>query len=292
MRIVLPAIIITVLISGCQFSKSVKKDLVSGLTISGNGLSCDDVYLSLNGKKSEKNTFIYGQEICVVYNDIKGFRTEGSKTFPDMNITIITPSGDTVFHRKDLYSEHPEGLSYSPLQLKGSVTLASPIHSGSEYLLKIDIRDKKGSGAMTSELKFIVNKDDKIKVDPSKVTYKEIYLFSRSKEAVITDGKINYNDEVYIIAEGVSGFKEENGLVFPGLSLSGTDSTGIKILDYSDMFTDYSSKGLSSSDFNTRVSVHFKITGSGLKNPFHTVMNVWDKKSDARLKAVTNLEVE
>jgi hypothetical protein len=292
MRRILSAIIITVLISGCQFSKSVKKDMLSGLTTTGNGLSCDDVYLSLNDKRTEKNSFIYGQKIWVVFNDIKGFRAESSKTFPDMNITVTTIAGDTVFHQKDLYSGYPEGLSYSPLQLKGSVTLASPLQSGSEYLIMIDIKDKKGSGAITSKLKFTVIKDDKIKVELSKVSYKEIYLFSRSKEAVITDGKINYNDEVYIIAEGLSGFTEENGLVFPGLSLSGTDSTGIKILDYSDLFSDYSRKGLSTTDFSKSVSVHFKITGSGLKNPFHTVMNVWDKKSDARLKAVADLEVE
>jgi hypothetical protein len=292
MKKAMSLILISVFIAGCQFSKSVKKDLISGLATKGDGLSCDVVYLSVNDIRTESNSFIYGQKLNVVFNDIKGFKMENSKSFPDMDIVVTTLNGDTILHEKDLYAEFPDGLSFSPLQLKGSVTIASPIHSGGEYFLFIFIKDKKGTGTFSSKLKFTVRKDDRIKVESTNVTYNEIYLFSRSKDAVITDGKINYNDEVYIIAEGLSGFKEENNSVFPGLSLSGTDASGIKIFNYSDLFADYNNKGLTSSDFNSRVSVHFKIILSGLKNPFHTVLNMWDKKSGSRLIATTDLDVE
>jgi len=292
MRKLLFLSLISILITGCQYSKSVKKDLISGLVTTGDGLSCENIYLSLNNERSEKNTFTYGEKLEIVFNDIKGFRLTDNHAFPDMSIAVTSQSGDTVFHARDLYSKFTEGVSLTPLKLTGTITLANPIHSGAEYQLSVLIRDKRGTGMLSSRMKFSLKKDERIKIDPEGTSCREIYFFSSSREAVITNGKINYNDEVYLIAEGISGFKEENGMVFPGLSLIGNDSSGIKILNYSDLYGDYSNKGLSSGEFGKRVAVHFKITGSGLKNPFHTELVVWDKKSSARLKATADLEVE
>ena len=108
----------------------------------------------------------------------------------------------------------------------------------------------------------------------------------------VPDNRIKFNENTYVIFEGLSGFKEENGMVFPGLSLKATDNEGNMIMDNNDLFSDYSQTGLALSDFSTRVSSYFQLTGSEFKNPMHCELTIWDKKSDARLKATALLIIE
>ncbi|MCX6254660.1 MAG: hypothetical protein NTV31_09325, partial [Bacteroidia bacterium] len=142
MKTTIFAILISVVLTGCQFSKSVKKDLISGLTITGNNLSCDEVFLSVNNEKTDRNLFIYGETFFINYNDIKGFIRENENVFPGMELVIRNQAGDTVMQTNDLYSEYPSGINYSPLMLTADLTVASPIKSKGEYTLYVKIWDK------------------------------------------------------------------------------------------------------------------------------------------------------
>ena len=81
-------------------------------------------------------------------------------------------------------------------------------------------------------------------------------------------------------------------MVFPGLSLKVTDSGNNSILDYEDLFLDYAKTGIAVSDFFTRVSSHFKISGTKIKNPLNCELVIWDKKSNARIKVNTKIIME
>ena len=285
-------ILFSIVIAGCHFSKSVKKDFVSGLTSTGSGLTCEEVYLKVNDERTDRNSFIYGEVVNLVFEDVKGLKQENGKSFPKMQIIVNSLSGDTVFFADNLYSEYTEGMNFSPLQLTGDLTVAAPIKTGGEYLLTVTIKDRKGAGIYLSKLKFSVKGNDKIKIEPLNVSYNEVYLYSQGKNKVINDGMISFDDNIYILAEGIKGFKEENGLVFPGISFRGTDASGKAIFNYEDMFSDYSTTGIAVSDFNTKISAHFKLTGSEFNNPLHAVIIIWDKKSSARMKISTDMTVK
>jgi hypothetical protein len=285
-------ILFSIVIAGCHFSKSVKKDFVSGLTSTGSGLTCEEVYLKVNDERTDRNSFIYGEIVNLVFEDVKGFKQENGKSFPKMQIIVNSLSGDTVFFADNLYSEYTEGMNFSPLQLTGDLTVAAPIKTGGEYLLTVTIKDRKGAGIYLSKLKFSVKGNDKIKIEPLNVSYNEVYLYSQGKNKVINDGMISFDDNIYILAEGIKGFKEENGLVFPGISFRGSDASGKAIFNYEDMFSDYSTTGIAVSDFNTKISAHFKLTGSEFNNPLHAVIIIWDKKSSARMKISTDMTVK
>ncbi|MCX6253058.1 MAG: hypothetical protein NTV31_01115, partial [Bacteroidia bacterium] len=205
---------------------------------------------------------------------------------------IRNQSGDTVMQTNDLYSEYPSGINYSPLKLTADLTVASPIKSKGEYTLYVKIWDKKGNGTFTTKFDFKVKENEQITIDPSNVSYDEIYLFSQGSDKVITDNKIKFDDNIYLIFEGLKGFKEENGFVFPGLSLKATDSENNMIIDNDDLFLDYTKTGLASTDFISQVSAHFKIARAEFKNPLHCELVIWDKKSDARIKVTTNMILE
>ena len=290
MKTILSVILILLALTGCNFSRSVKKDLISGLTTTGKDLSCDDIYITVNGERTTRNSFIYSEVFYLNLNDVKGFTKENGNVFPGMEMNIVNQKGDTVFQTVDLYSGYTEGMNYSPLLLTADLTIAAPIKSKDNYTQIVKVWDKKGKGRFISKYDFKVLENDKIMVESSGVSHDEIYIFSQGKNTVITDGKIEPDDNIYIIAEGLKGFKEENGLVYPGLSLQTTDSGNNQVFNYDDLFTDYNSTGVGVSDFATRVSSHFKITGS-VGNPMHCRMRVWDKRSDAWITITTDLSL-
>jgi hypothetical protein len=286
-------ILILLTVTGCQFSKSVKKDLVSGLTTKGNVLTCEDVYLTVNDERTTRNSFIFGEMLTLNYDDIRGFTKENGNVFPLMEIIVTDRLGDTLLYTDELYSKYPEGMNYTPLQLTADLTVASPIYSNGEYTMSVNISDRKGSGTYSSALKFSVKPNDKIITEKKGTAeYDEVYIYSQGGDKVITDGKIGFNDNIYVIVEGLKGFREEKGYVFPGLSLKSSDSEKNMILDNDDMFTEYTETGVAASDLASRVSSHFNITGSEFKNPLHTEMVIWDKKSSAKLTLSTDLTVE
>jgi hypothetical protein len=285
-------ILILLLLAGCRFSKTVEKDLISGMTTKGDLLSVGEVYMTVDNETVSTSSFKYGENVYIVYSDIEGFTNENGKVFPRMDIAVTDMNGDTIIAAPDLYREYTEGMNYSPLQLTADLTVASPIRSGAEYNLSVLITDRKGKGSFTTSLKFSVNKNEDLKTETVNTSFNEIYLFSQEKSKVLNSTKISFEDNIYIIIEGLKGFREENGMVFPGLSLKGTDADGRVILDYADLFAEYDASGVNIDDFATRVSSHFKVSGSLLSNPVRTEMLVWDKKSDAKIKIITDFTIE
>ncbi|HBH84849.1 MAG: hypothetical protein A2X05_17930 [Bacteroidetes bacterium GWE2_41_25] len=285
------AILLLALMSGCQFSKSVNKDLLSGLLTKGDGISCDEVYLTIGDKKINRNTFVYGETFVVNFNKIEGFNNENESVFPDMSLLVLSMEGDTMLFAEDLYSNYPDGIKLDPLLLTSEVTVAAPMRSGREYKLNVGISDKKGDGAFSAGLAFKVVSSDKIITESTGVGYNEIYLYSGDQEKVIVDNKVGIDETTYFVFEGLTGFKEDGGMVYPGLSIKGTDKGGKLILDFKDLFADYSETGLSVTDFNKRVLSNFTLSGTEILNPLHCEILIWDKKGDAKIKSAADLEV-
>ena len=67
---ILALLSIAIILHSCNFSKSVNTDLLTGLTTVGNGLSCDDVYMSMADGQIQKNTFIFGEEFDGLYSRV------------------------------------------------------------------------------------------------------------------------------------------------------------------------------------------------------------------------------
>ncbi len=292
MRKLFASFLILTTVTSCNFSKSVKKDLISGLFTAGDGLSCEDVYLTANDEKITRTSYIYGEEFKVNFNGIEGFVKDNDYVFPGMKLAVLGKTGDTVMQTNDLYGDYPNGLKLPTLLLNSVLTVASPMESNGDYILHINIWDKKGKGKFNAKLNFKIVPNEKIAVEAVNVKYKEFYIFSKERDMVLTGNTIKFNEDTYLIVEGLSGFREENGKVFPGLSLKGTDSAGNVILDYDDLFAEYDKTGMAVADLSGQVLSNFVLTGTEFKNPLHCELTISDKKSDARIKGTVDLVVE
>ncbi len=276
-------------ISSCSFAQTGEKDLQSGLLTRGDGLSCDDVYLSDGEKIIKRNTFIYGETFYVNFDGIAGLERVDGSVFPDMQLAIVSEHGDTALHLDDLYAAYEEGIDLSPLQLHAEVTVANPVHSAETYTLYVDIQDKRGKGSYAATLDFSVVRDDRIQLSGKQLRSREIYLFSQQRGLTITNGRAGFDENIYLLFEGLEGFSVAEGQVQLGLSMLVKDADGNVILDEADLFGD---SPLKYEDVQLQVASNFILTGSLVANPVSLVVRIWDKGSSAWISASTEIVVE
>lgn len=277
-------------IYSCEYRRSVSKDFMSDLTTKGEGLSCEKVYLSLGEQEISRNTFIYGEKFSLNFNNLEGFNKENDYAFPGMQLIVVDHAGDTVLQNKDVYATYTNGIKRSTLLiLNANITVGKPIYSDSYYTLFVKIWDKKGTGKYTAQLEFDVIPNNTINVEAHNIEFREIYLYSEKRKMAITDNIVQFNDNVHVIFEGLSGFREESEKVFLGLSLKSTDSKGEVILDERDLIGE---RSLDISELKSQIAPNFIFSGSEIANPVNTEITIWDKKSDNWIKTFMQLTVE
>jgi hypothetical protein len=289
MKTRLSAFVFSILLAmSCNFRKSANVDFLTGLSTRGDGLTCDEVYLSDGENKISRNSFTYGEKIYLNFENITGFvQLEGS-AFPGMQLTVVSQKGDTVLKIDDLYTDYTEGINGSPLLLKANLTIADPMHSNSEYTLHANIWDKQGKGTFKANLGFNVIPNERIVIESKGVSYDEIYLYSPENSATITGDNAGLNENIYMLFEGLRGFKQEAGLVNFGLSVKITDDAGAVVLNEEDLVGD---EGMEISKFNSQVAPNFNINDPGIRNPVTCEIVIWDKKSESSIKASVKLNI-
>lgn len=285
-------LLIALALLSCDFRKSVNKNLITGLITKGDGLSCEEVWLSLDDEKIERNTFIYGEIFVIHFSNMEGFAKEDNNVFPGMVMYVLDEAGDTAFQTEDMYASYLNGMNLSPLQLKATLTVGAPMHSNHKYTVVVKIWDKKDKGTFTAEMPFDVKENEKISIEKNNALYDEIYLYSADRDRAITDGVVWFNENVYLIFEGLSGYTEENGKVFPGLKLVATDNSENIILDYPDLFESYAEKGIDAANFKIQFYITIKFTEGQLDNPVRCEVLLSDKKGNSVLKVNTDLTVQ
>src|SRR5690606_2285883 len=115
MKLPIPAVTLIVFsLLSCEFRMSTGQDLMAGLTTEGDGLSCENVYLSDGNNKISKTSFIYGEKFYLNFEDVRGLSKHHDHTFPGMKLVIVGEAGDTVMRNDDLYSHYTDGMDFSP----------------------------------------------------------------------------------------------------------------------------------------------------------------------------------
>jgi hypothetical protein len=273
----------------CNFSESVNMDLSTGLTTRGHTLSSSEVYITVDEKRVSSSTFIYGETFYLNFQDVKGFVKKDGNVFPGMEIYIIGEEGDTALQNNDMYADKVNGVNISPLFLYSNITVAKPMMSGKKYELHVKIWDKKGEGTFTAAYNFDIVPNDKIVIDnPNKLGYDNIYLFSE-KGSTITNNKASYGEKIYMIFEGLSGFKTEAGKVSVGMGLKGTDANGNIVIEEKDLIGDGE---WTEEELNKQIAANVVFTDNTIVSPVKCDILVWDKKGDVKITATANIELE
>jgi len=222
------------------------------------------------------------------FNNVSGFVKENNFVFPGLKLLIISTKKDTVLYSDDLYADNSEGFNLNPLKLTANITLASPMHSEEKYIAYLMIWDKKGTGTYKVEFQFNIIHNPEIIVKAKGVEYDEIYLFDNEKNKAITNNRININQKVFILFEGMQGFEAKEDSISCGISLKVVDKNNAVILDEADLMKNAK---MSVQEFNTQVAPYFIVTNASVENPLKCYCLIWDKNSDKSISSEFQVNV-
>lgn len=271
-------------LTSCNFSKSIHKDLQTTLLIKGDGLSADNVFISVKDKKVTSNTFSYGENIYTNFENLDGFTVENGLYYPIMNVAVISKKGDTVLNYKDLYSG--KGVDISTKTLMGNLIMANPVQSNEEYTINYTIKDKKGEGSFSSTMECKIEADPSIEILKNGLDFDENYIFSQKRKEVITDNTAGFNETILLFFQGLRGYTLKDTKAEIGLKVKVTNSNGAVVVENPDVFAN---QRIDENILKSGISSTLIMNKSDLANPCTWQVEIWDKNSDAKLSAKTKI---
>ena len=133
-----------------------------------------------------------------------------------------------------------------------------------------------------------VNKDllSGLKVTNSGLSYEEANV--KLADSKVNSAEFKPGDVIYIEVKGIDGYVEKNGLVNIGASLEVSDPSGKKLMEYADLFEQYTETGISKVDASV-ISLHITADSTVLPGVKYTWKSkIWDKNG----KGAINTELE
>jgi len=135
------------MISSCNFSKGVKKDLNTGLTASYNGAALEDIYLADSSEnKLSSNKIKLGDKVMVLAKGVENFTIEDGKVFPGCHILVTDKNNKELLNLPDAFANLDKGMAAEDAKnMKGILYTGEPMAIGESYHLKVRFFDKKNT---------------------------------------------------------------------------------------------------------------------------------------------------
>ena len=148
-------------ITSCQFSKGVKKDLNTGLSANYNGFAIDDIYLAdENGNRLSNNKITLGSKVLVVATGVDYFSEKDGKVFPGCRIVLVDKNKKEILNLPDAFADMTNGTTEAEAKtLQASLNTGEPMVIGETYHLSVRFFDKnKKENEIVSNVDLVVNK--------------------------------------------------------------------------------------------------------------------------------------
>lgn len=285
------SILLLTTFTACEVNQSTSKNLITGVSSRGDGLSCEDVIIQVNGETESRNEFVYGENVEFIFSDIYGFQKEDGKDFPGLSMYIVHNEKDTVLAETDLFADLTEGVDFSPLQLTAKFIAKLSFDKEDKYITFIKVWDKKGTGTFSYEFPFVVKENTVLTVKPSELNADNIYLWNETKKQMMVNNTINKNETIILLVEKPTGLKEIDGRVYPQFSIHITDENDTEIVANDNVLAQYEANGIDAKDVpELQLSATFKFDGTVNPVKLHSV--ILDKTTGNKINISTTLEVE
>jgi predicted small secreted protein len=141
--LVIAVILCCIILPGCNFSRGVKTDLITGLKLSYKGFGVRDAILvDAGGNKLTSNKVQLNTKIAIAALGVENYGLKDGKVYPGLSLLVTDKNGKSILNAADLF----EGIEgYPPAQaaeLRGTITVGRPMASGQTYHVKVHIWDK------------------------------------------------------------------------------------------------------------------------------------------------------
>lgn len=284
-------LIIIATFSSCQFNQSVNKDLTTGAYSRGDGIGIDDIIIEINGEVDNRNEFVFGEKVNLVFNNVSGLTHSDGKTFPELSIHIVKNGKDTVLTNPNLLESLNNGTDLSPLQLQANFRTALPSQNNEKYKVFIEITDKKGDGKFNYELPFTIKENNLLDIKSNGIEYSTIYLWNETLKQPAFDNNVSSEHLFILILNDIQGLELTDEKVFPIFSLDLTDNDGNEILSNPNLLSVYEQEGINPKDLKSQLTAQLTFTEGKINNPCRLNAKLKDKNSSKEISISTELNI-
>ncbi len=285
-------LIVIITLSACQFNQSVKKDLTTGAYSRGDGIGSDDVIIEISGVAENRNEFVYGEKVNLVFNDVTGLTLSEGKTYPGLSLHIVKNEQDTVLSKPNLLKSLDDGTDFSPLKIQAYFRTNLPYKNSERYTALVKIWDKKGDGEFIYELPFTIKENDLLDIKSNGIEYSTIYLWNETLKQGVFDKNISSEHLFILIFNQIEGLELANDKVFPILSVDLTDKNGNTILSSPNLLSKYEEIGVNPQDMmKNQLSASLELTKTEFNNPCRLSAKLKDKNSNKEINIQAELNI-
>lgn len=285
-------LVISLVLGACQFNHSVSTDIKTGAYATGNGIGCDTVTIKVNGKEENRNEFVFGESVDLVFKNITGFKKFKNKKFPEISMFVVKNEKDTVLREINLLQKLKKGTEFSPLDLNTKFKAVFAHNSNEIYKAHVRIWDRKSEGQFNYELPFTIKPSDLLTINTKGIGYSNIYLWNETKKETVLESKLSVKESYTLILEGIEGLKAINNKAFPIFSIELTDRLGNMIITNPNLLSAYEKTGVDPEDLKIQLTSKISFSAGKINNPCTLKVNVADQNSDKKIAVVTQLNIE
>lgn len=289
MKHIVLLITMLILFSSCNYQKSWKKNLSTGMTVKAQGLSLDDVDIFINEKKENRNEFIFGETVQFLFQNIEGFESIEDSLSIGMSMLVLNQQADTMLFANDLlqnYKINNEGA----VKLTASMSPAFTYTNQEQYHVNIHVWDKQGEGSLDMDMPFSIQENTNFTIENNQLFYDKLYFYDNTDDNVIIDNQIYAQHQTQLIFKGVENFETIDGLVYPALSILAKDSAGNELINQENLLAQITTQGIDPSRIFSKIPVALFFQGD-IQNPVELVAQLTDTKSDRLITLTTTVTI-
>ncbi len=139
------SILLITTVLACNFSKGVKKDLLTGMSVAYNGFAIDDAFLTAGEDRvrMKSNKLPLGEEMAVVVTGVTNYSVQEGRVYPGCTIILTDTEGTQLLHLDDAFAQYTDGLPRDQGEvLTATITTGAPMMTGEKYRINVRFYDK------------------------------------------------------------------------------------------------------------------------------------------------------
>lgn len=214
------------------------------------GLKVSEAYLTLGGLEVGSNELPYNKKTYMYFEGLEGVNLKSGRVFIGCQMKVFNSKGELVLDFEDLFN-YADAEGFAPEAISTftvSLIISNELVRGESYDWWVRIWDKNGKGYFEANYPF--------KVGPPLDMTGELGITKTPKgldshQIFMMEGweMVNYpifdpGSQIDLYVYGIEGLTNRNGRSHLGISLKVADKEGKKVLEYFDMFTQASPRGI------------------------------------------------
>lgn len=240
-------------------------------------------YFEVNGSKLEDTKIPYGCKVVLTLKGAKGFKEEKGKYNCNAGVTVYNSKNEEIITLDNLYKEDfPNGIPVERFsgELFLSLRCQTPLKMNQTYKFVFSIKDLKSESKIEIVENFSMVPTPGLAYEEKGLTSDGPFLYNvKNPDEALGKNELKVADTLKVYFTGINGLIEEKEMVWPDASIQLLNEYGDVIVEFNDLYKEYSKTGISAIEIKDLVALHL-ILPNDLKREkkYVAVFKIGDKK--------------